>query len=220
MDSSGNLFGTTQFGGTAGLGTVFEIVAGTNTVTTLAQLGTSPMGNLVEDSSGNLYGTTEQGGNYSDGTIFEVAAGSHTVTILADFLGLANGANPYGGLVADSSGNLYGTANSGGFNNDGCVFVYSLSSHTLTSLLNFNGTNGANPYGELFEDSQGDLLGTTVYGGADNNGTVFELYARDLHYHCHGCRWSHGQPGLRLHCLRWRIHCDPQLAELDGQPTV
>ena len=98
MDAAGNSFGTTGQGGTSNAGTVFELAAGSGTITTLASFngtnGQDPNVGLIEDSSGNLFGTTAGGGNASnDGTVFEVAAGSGTITTLAPFNG-TNGANP------------------------------------------------------------------------------------------------------------------------------
>ncbi len=75
--------------------------------------GANPSSGLIEDSAGNLFGTAAYGGAYGDGTIFEVAAGSGTITTLDSFNG-DNGENPYAGLVEDSAGNLFGTAQYGG----------------------------------------------------------------------------------------------------------
>ena len=229
-DSSGNLFGTTNGGGPSGDGTVFEVAAGSGTITTLASFnganGANPQGGLVEDSSGNLFGTTCEGGPNGlrhgvrggrrqrhhhhpgllqrrqrrqpqrqpdrgqqrqslrhhlpmavpsgDGTVFEVAAGSGTITTLASFTG-ANGAYPYGGLVEDSSGNLFGTTPRGGTSGDGTVFEVDHGSGTITTLASFNGTNGASPQGGLVEDSSGNLFGTTSQAGPSGDGTVFEV---------------------------------------------
>ena len=108
--------------------------------------------------------------------MFEVAAGTHTLTTLATFTG-TNGANPYAGLVEDSSGNLFGTTYYGGASNDGTVFEVAAGTHTLTTLVTFTGTNGANPDAGLVEDTSGNLFGTTASGGASNDGTVFEVAA-------------------------------------------
>ena len=89
----------------------------------------------------------------------------------------ANGANPFGGLVEDSSGNLFGTTALGGTSNDGTVFEVAAGSGTITTLASFNGTNGGSPYAGLVEDSSGNLFGTTTLGGANNDGTVFEIAA-------------------------------------------
>ena len=124
MDSSGNLYGTTEIGGADNDGTVFEVAKGSSTITTLATFsgstGTEPAGGfLLLDSSGNLYGTTgvilngSTGETGNDGTVFELAKGSRTITTLASFNG-TNGAGPESALVMDSSGNLYGTTAEGG----------------------------------------------------------------------------------------------------------
>jgi uncharacterized repeat protein (TIGR03803 family) len=139
-DPAGNLYGTTLYGGTNNDGTVFEL-SGTNhqTLTTLANFnganGQKPFGGLVSDAAGNLYGTTDLGGADGDGTIFELSGANYqTLTTLVTFNG-ANGSNPQAGLMIDSAGNLYGTTNAGGNNNDGTVFELTLPEPTSLSLL-------------------------------------------------------------------------------------
>jgi uncharacterized repeat protein (TIGR03803 family) len=88
--------------------------------------GTTPFGNLIADGAGNLYGTTYLGGATSHGTVFELsppAMGERrwTQTVLRSFNG-TNGDQPYGGVIADGAGNLYGTTNGGGAHSDGVVF--------------------------------------------------------------------------------------------------
>jgi uncharacterized repeat protein (TIGR03803 family) len=179
VDSSGNLYGTTEFGyGSNSSGTVFELIKGSGTITTLVSFidtnGQFPQGGLVTDGSGNLYGTTDLGGVHGDGNIVELAEGSSTATSLASLNG-ADGAYPHGSLIMDGSGNLYGAADEGGASNDGTVFELAEGSGTITSLALFNGTNGANPNGDLVMDSTGNLYGTTNAGGAHNDGTIYEL---------------------------------------------
>ncbi|HLJ93943.1 MAG TPA: choice-of-anchor tandem repeat GloVer-containing protein, partial [Gemmataceae bacterium] len=177
-DHNGNFFGTTQSGGANGEGTVFELPAGSSTLTVLASFsnstGTFPQAGLIEDSSGNLFGTTSNGGANGKGTVFELVAGSSTITALASFNG-TNGANPVSSLFEDVSGNLFGVAEFGGTNNFGTIFELPSGSSTITALASFNNTNGANPVGNLIEDGNGNLFGTTVNGGANSVGTVFEL---------------------------------------------
>ena len=181
-DSSGNLFGTTAGGGPSFNGTVFEVVAGSGNITTLASFigvinGATPRAELVEDSSGNLFGTTFSGvGANAQGTLFELVAGSRSITTLASFNG-TNGDGPEGGLVEDSSGNLFGTTGSGGASGDGTVFEVTAGSGTVTILTSFDGADGANPVGGVVEDNSGNLFGTTESGGASGAGTVFELAA-------------------------------------------
>ena len=158
---------------------MFEVAHGSGTITTLASFngtnGADPIGGLVEDSSGNLFGTTHDGGASGDGTVFEVAQGSGTITTLASFNG-TNGANPVGGLVEDSSGNLFGTTYDGGaLPATARCSRWQHGSGTITTLASFNGTQRRRSRGGLVEDSSGNLFGTTVIGGADNDGTVFEV---------------------------------------------
>src|SRR5438105_2546171 len=100
------------------------------------------------------------------------------ITTLSSFNG-ASGVNPYGGLLADTNGNLFGTLYGGGANGVGTVFEIVKTgtgyASTHTTLVSFNGTGGANPYGSLIADANGDLFGTTIYGGANGDGTVFEI---------------------------------------------
>jgi uncharacterized repeat protein (TIGR03803 family) len=109
-DSQGDLFGTAQLGGADNAGVVFEIVAGSDTITDLASFsganGAVPQG-LVEDSRGNFFGTAYSGGGAnSNGTVFEVAAGSDTITTLASFDG-SDGASPTSGVIEDSQGDRF-----------------------------------------------------------------------------------------------------------------
>jgi uncharacterized repeat protein (TIGR03803 family) len=178
MDSGGNLFGATVYGGAyggpSGDGTVFEVAKGSGTITTLASFdgyhGAGPLGALILDGSGNLYGTAGDGPS-GTGTVFEVAARSGTITTLASFNG-TDGAGPQGGLVMDGSGNLYGTASTGV--PYGTVFEVAHGSGTITALASFI-TNGAAPRANLVMDGSGNLFGTTQAGGVYDAGTVFEV---------------------------------------------
>jgi uncharacterized repeat protein (TIGR03803 family) len=182
IDGSGNLFGTTELGGAYGFGTVFEIAAGSGTITTLASFngvnGANPTGSLVMDQSGNFFGTTLTGRNLTNlGTVFEVPAGSSAITTLAAFGG-TNGANPFGGLTADGSGNLFGTTN-GGFGpaSNGTVFEVAAGSSAITTLAFFGGATELDPTSDLLIDGSGNLFGTTEKGGFNNNGIMFEVHA-------------------------------------------
>jgi uncharacterized repeat protein (TIGR03803 family) len=179
IDKSGNLYDTTFTGGAANDGTVFELVQGSGTITTLASFngadGIGPTGGLIRDGSGNLYGLTKQGGAANDGTVFELVNGSGTITTLASFRG-KDGADPEAGLIADRSGNLYGTTNKGGASHVGTVFELAHGHATITTLASFNGgANGANPTSGLIVDRSGNLYGTTALGGTSGNGQVFEV---------------------------------------------
>jgi uncharacterized repeat protein (TIGR03803 family) len=199
VDSAGNLFGTTTGGGP--YGTVFEVAKGSGNITTLANFngnnGAGPTGTLTEDSNGNLFGTTQAGGTYGLGNVFEVQKGSGNVTSLASF-NISDGNTPLGGVIEDSSGNLFGTVSSlqyyGGGIGYGDIFEVAQGSGTITTLVKFNGSNGAFPAAGLVEDSSGNLYGTTTQGGpswigsGSGYGTVFEI-SKTLP------GWTVGQPG-------------------------
>jgi uncharacterized repeat protein (TIGR03803 family) len=202
-DTAGNLYGVTQFGGAHGLGTVFELSPNSNGTWTESILysfaestdGGQPWAGVVMDKNGNLYGTTSAGGEASCepihgfcGTAYELSPngdGTWSETVLVDFTG-ENGLTPYGSLVFDNAGNLYGTTESGGANGWGTVFELSPNGDgtwTQTILHSFGkGINGAKPYSNLIFDSEGNLWGTTADGGLLNDcldgygcGTVFEM---------------------------------------------
>ncbi|WP_315719821.1 MULTISPECIES: calcium-binding protein [unclassified Bradyrhizobium] len=191
IDAAGNLFGTTTTGGAGGYGTVYEIPKTASgygsTPTVLVSFngtnGANPMASLYMDASGNLFGTTTNGGANNLGTVYEIAKtvsgyGS-TPTVLVSFSG-TNGSNPYfGSLIADAEGNLFGTTEAGGPNDAGSIFEIVKTADGYGSapimLASFNGTNGLNPYGGLIMDAAGNLFGTTLNGGTNNQGTIFEL---------------------------------------------
>ncbi len=187
MDQSGNLYGTTMYGGPgytgglSGIGVIFELAKGSGTITDLASFpdsladGAYPHG-IVMSSSGTLYGTTQAGGADDFGTLFELAKGSSTITTALPFTNLT-GTDSFAGLVMDGSGNLYGTTVEGGAGGFGTVFELAKGSSTITILASFDGdgTDGQNPKAALIMDSGGNLYGTAIGGGANNDGTVFEL---------------------------------------------
>lgn len=179
-DSAGNLYGTTERGGDSyGLGTVFKVGAdGTETVLYSFRHGVNdglyPTASLIEDQGGDLYGTTSSGGKYGHGTVFELTSDG-TEKILYAFRDGRDGAIPYGGLIADSAGNLYGTTYDGGDSANGTVFKLAPDG-TETVLHRFSGGNdGAHPDSSLIADRKGRLYGTTTAGGTVGGGTVFRL---------------------------------------------
>jgi uncharacterized repeat protein (TIGR03803 family) len=132
FDASGNLYGTTQTGG-SGYGTVFELssVGGGNwTETVLHNFASGSDGSgpgseqLVLDAAGNLYGTTSYGGSHTAGTVFELSPslGGWTETVIHSFGGVNDGEFPYAGVILDSAGNLYGATLEGGNSGSGIVY--------------------------------------------------------------------------------------------------
>jgi uncharacterized repeat protein (TIGR03803 family) len=174
LDAHGNLFGTTQGGGTHGTGTVWELAKGSGTITALASFNLpsqSVFGGATLDANGNLFGTTGSGGANNQGTVWELAKGSSTITTLASFNG-TNGNLPRAGVTLDANGNLFGTTETGGANNQGAVWELAKGSSTITALASFNPTNGEHPFAGVTLDANGNLYGTATGAG---DGTVWEL---------------------------------------------
>jgi uncharacterized repeat protein (TIGR03803 family) len=124
-DASGNLYGTTLYGGAAGFGAIFKISAA-NSETVLHSFsggadGALPSAALLMDNLGNLYGTTLEGGTAGVGTVFRLDSKGNE-TVIHSFRGRPDGAEPEGRLTMDASGNLYGTALNQGAYNAGIVF--------------------------------------------------------------------------------------------------
>jgi len=176
-DGDGNLYGATSAGGYGcygyGCGIIFRISnRGSETVLYRFTGGTDgvfPAGGLVRDTEGTLYGATSEGGNPNGGygTVFKVDKnGNETVLYRLD--GGTDGANPFGSLVRDKAGNLYGTARDGGGGCErGCGTVFELdSTGKFTVLYSFtDGADGGFPETGLVRDNSGNLYGTTYEGG-------------------------------------------------------
>jgi uncharacterized repeat protein (TIGR03803 family) len=186
FDSKGNLYGTTEYGGSSGDGAVFELTPsnGKWTEKTLYSFngtdGALPAPSLIMDAAGNLYGTTLEGGSDGNGTVYELSPSKNgwTATVLYNFNG-QDGAESEGSLALDSKGNLYGTTTYGGANGDGAVFELTSSNGKWTEKLlysfNPNGQDALFPEAGLIVTAKGTLYGTTYGGGSNGAGAVFEM---------------------------------------------
>lgn len=180
LDSAGNLYGTTENGGSDTRGTVFELsptASGPWKETILLNFdysdGANPRSGVVFDSAGNLYGATEFGGVYGYGAVYELSpsSGGWTPTVLYSFNNNSaiDPLYPVGGLTLDAAGNVYGTGIDGAAYGGGAVFELSPSvgawNETIVHAFNFAGADGFSPQAGLTFDSNGNLYGTTAYGG-------------------------------------------------------
>jgi len=193
FDSSGNIYGAANQGGTGAGGGAYELTnsSGSWTETTLYNFGgggLQPMGGVIFDSVGDLYGTTygepwEPHSPVAYGTVYELtpSGGQWTEHTLYTFQDGNDGALPRSSLIMDAAGNLYGTSSVGGssgFGTAGGGTVWELSpsdgSWTFTVLYTFPGP-GKGPFSPLLMDTTGNLYGTTLGGGAYQQGSVFKL---------------------------------------------
>jgi uncharacterized repeat protein (TIGR03803 family) len=199
--ANGNFYGTTSSGGASRYGTVFEITP-TGSETVIYNFcsqpncadGAGPGAGLVEGTDGNFYGTTVGGGGLCGcGTVFKITPGGK-LTTLHRFKQYNDGSEPRAGLVQASDGNFYGTTNLGGSSSDkdcrnyGCGTVFQVTpAGSETIIYNFCVQNscadGANPYSNLTQGTDGNLYGTTNFGGTNSNcvtngtscGTAFKI---------------------------------------------
>lgn len=198
LDAAGNLYGTTQLGGTDNVGTVFELIPTsegpwTEKVLhnfTVGEDGANPMVGVTFDAAGNLYGTTTDGGANSGGSAYRLSPqpdGSWTETVVYSFPFIQQsntGSEPDGSLLLDKAGNIYGATIYGGGDDAGVVYKLSPQAdgswtETILHSFNFNGTDGFNAFTGLIFDKAGNLYGATMSGGVhegpNGEGTVFEL---------------------------------------------
>jgi uncharacterized repeat protein (TIGR03803 family) len=214
FDAAGNLYGTSFLGGSGNLGLAFELVAPTGDASrwNLVALhsfaggsdGANPISGVTFGAQGNLYGTTFSDGvsGISGGTVFQLApsGAGYAEAVLHTFSAVdvgksPDGGLPYGNLLLDSSGDIFGTTLTGGggqiipgeASNAGTVFMLTPPSGSGTAwretlIHSFNGdtgdpstADGESPYGGLIFDAAGNLYGTTAQGGTNDGGTVFEL---------------------------------------------
>lgn len=197
FDASGNLYGTSQYGGASDCGTVFKLTHNSDGSWSESNLhdfdcsdGNWAIAGVIFDNSGNLYGTTTFGGASNAGVVFQLtpnADGTWTYNILHTFTTGSDGAYPgHGSLAFDSKGNLYGTAAGGAGGSCtvlyvGCGTVFKMSpkangTWSFKVIYSFTGGNdgGAPEYGVTF-DKAGNLYSSTYTGGKYQEGTVFEL---------------------------------------------
>lgn len=189
FDQSGNLYGITEYGGLGnngmGQGTVFRLsprsLGGVKWQETqlyafgeIQDDGVQPQG-VLRDAAGNLYGTTVNGGDYNFGAVYELENKDNAFTeVVLHSFDYSDGAHPVSGLIADASGNLYGTSYGGA--SGGTVFELSRSANGWTFNVLYNSQPGhASSLQGLAIDTAGNLYGVGYAGGMFNDGAIFKL---------------------------------------------
>jgi len=184
FDATGNLYGTTSQGGAYGYGTVFQIVAGTPWTENILHNfqngddGSVPYAGLVSDKSGNFYGAGTQGGSGGGGTVFELTPsnGTWNFNVLYSVSGWGISGS-FRNVVLDTAGNIYGTTHCDGDYSAGTVYELTPSGGTWTynQLYTFTGGNDGQYSVSNLVFSQNKLYGTTLYGGSNGSGVVYEV---------------------------------------------
>ncbi len=191
FDAAGTLYGTTPDGGIDSQGTVYQVSRNgrqwhetvIHAFTGGKDGGVGSLGSLLLDASGNLLGVTEIGGAHGAGTVFSLSPSSKKLTTLYAFKGTPDAGSPYGGLIADASGNLYGTTYYGGANGLGSVYELvrnAKGGYRERVLYSFRGgSDGSSSTSTLLLAGTGNLYGTTSAGGGTCDcGTIFKVNAK------------------------------------------
>jgi uncharacterized repeat protein (TIGR03803 family) len=193
FDKQGNLFGTTPVGGGKGVGIIYELKPNKDGTWKLVVVHTftggddgagGSAGRLLFDNQGNIYGVATAGGAQGSGTAYQLSPSQHgkwKLTTLYAFKGQPDAGFPYGGLVSDSAGNLFGTTYYDGKNDIGAIYQLSqvAGKWKETVLHSFaGGSDGKESLSTMVSDSAGNLYGTSIEGGSGCDcGTIFKLAA-------------------------------------------
>jgi uncharacterized repeat protein (TIGR03803 family) len=191
IDKHGTVWGTTPTGGAYGVGVVYQLRRATggdwtlhvaHTFTGGSDGGGGSAGRFFIDAAGNLYNVCTVGGANGFGTVYELSLnqGKWQLTTLYAFKDQPDGALPYGGVISDKAGNLYGTTYYAGVHDVGTVYKLTRSGSTWTESVLYSfkgGTDGASPISSLVSDAAGNLYGTTSDGGAASCscGVIFKM---------------------------------------------
>ncbi len=185
--ANGKLYGLTSNDGKYGFGSIFSFAQSSSSFTKLFDFnyknGGNPYGSLVQAANGKLYGITNQGGNgyitrydtTGAGVIFSFNPVTLAYTEIKDFDYYNDGGFSYGSFIKATNGNLYALTNKGGIYDYGIMFSINPVTNAFNKLNDFDGVNGADPYGNLLQASDGKLYGATYDGGVNNAGVVFSF---------------------------------------------
>lgn len=170
------LWGMSYWGGLNNAGVIMNITEDTGGFAFPYSFGTPtgefPKGSLLYNKDSIFYGLTSMDGADSEGVFFSYNPLTGVYNDLMDF-DSSNGSFPYGSLVADTTGRLYGMTSAGGLNNVGVIFSYNPKTGVDSPIHYFDIVNGANPYGNLLLLNKDTTYGLTSAGGINDDGVIF-----------------------------------------------
>ncbi|HTA26811.1 MAG TPA: choice-of-anchor tandem repeat GloVer-containing protein [Bacteroidia bacterium] len=181
--SNGILYGMTTNDTLSGsTGTIFSYNPATFVATYLYTFqgqpdGYYPRGNLLQVNDSMLYGLTQNGGVNNLGCLFSFNIHANAEKVLYSFAGGADGQNPEESLMLASDGNLYGTTAVGGSSDSGTIFQYNIALNKESVVYSFKGSpnDGAQPFDDLIEATDGLMYGNTNRGGVNYTGVIFNF---------------------------------------------
>ncbi len=175
----GILIGASCAGASTDSGTIFKYDIAANSLTVLHSFtratGYWPIQTPIIASDGKLYGVTASGGAYSYGVLYSLDLSTNIYTELYEF-DITNGGYTQSGVMQASNGKIYGVTRYGGLTDEGVLFEFDPVLNLYTKKFDFGaGISGNAPTADLVEFTDGTLYGTTIRGGASNNGTIFQF---------------------------------------------
>lgn len=177
----GVFYGTTSWGGTNGVGSVYELEYGTDKYSHKASftesMGIFPMGDLAQAPDGRVFGVTDNGGAHRDGTVFSYNPSTNTLSKLEDFYFETTGYYEKGGFIIGQDLKLYGVSSVGGVNGGGVIYRFDYNSNELKAMHSFDDEADSYrvPKGKLLPIESNKLLGTTAAGGPNDAGSIYSI---------------------------------------------
>ena len=180
QSSDGVFYGMSYTGGTKGVGVLYTYNPSTSTFNKefdfhASSNGSTPVSSMIYGLNRKLYGITQSGGIKNAGTIFQYDVEFDVYKKMFDFDGKVSGGTPMGALLQAKDGKIYGTTYEGGAANKGVLFQFDPLTNDYIVKVDFDGTNGSSPFGELMQANNGKIYGMTREGGATNNGVLFQF---------------------------------------------
>jgi uncharacterized repeat protein (TIGR03803 family) len=176
--NDGNLYGTTNGDAVSVAATVYKLSDNgvLSTIYTFPDIVSNARSPVLQASNGDLYVTSSSGGTSGAGTIVKLTTDG-TVKAMHNFSATSGGNSPQGLLIQAADGNIYGTTVGGGIYGLGTIFTLNATTGKVTFLYNFGGatSDGWDPLGGVIQGTDGNLYGTTAYGGTNKAGSIFQL---------------------------------------------